>query len=691
MTTRIATRRREGRRSAGFTLIELLVVITILGVISAVVVFSVRGVGDKGKDAARRTDADILRTAEESYFATRSEYGTESQLVTGGFLSEASTLHDIELGPLTPNGRYAIVCQAGTECSPPTEPVAGGTLVVAIPGPTTGVLNPAVTSEGVVHTNVEDMFNGLVGWSPANEPTPELAESWQDVNGDAMTFRFTLRDDVFWHDDDPTGTRRKVTSDDVLFSFEEVLLRYHSRTAASLGPALDLVGSGPTAVLPPGRITTPDPLTVVFNLAYPVPSLPRRLNVTEAPIIPRHVYGACADLSTVSGCPANRAPVGSGPFEFESVSDLEIHTVRNPGYFRPGLPYLDGLVKRVVRPRDTTDEGAVSEEVTSLESGAVDWVAGVGAADVNRVVQNTTLRSFNAPRTPSGANCMSMLAFNLTQPGDVSAHSPGGPPPAPNPRLGGGLGSSGFKVRSAIARAFDRQGAYTDIDQGVGTQAGAPISSALPDASAQGLVLPTLDLAGAADLLTEAGWIQEDPPPEPRVSRGVPGIGDGASLLLDLRHAANAYQAAYADAIAEQLAALGIELEINDQDYSKGVFVDRTFDLALVSYCNGDDPQVGVRRQYHSDQISPAPFTNASGYDNSDMDRLWDEAAQAATPALATAKYREIQEAAVRDLPYLWFTETRNTRAHRGSCTGFNHFNTGLFAEAAYCRPAEVN
>jgi peptide/nickel transport system substrate-binding protein len=77
-------------------------------------------------------------------------------------------------------------------------PVRGGTLVVAI-GSDPGSLNPAVTSNGGVHTASEMMFNGLVGWGVDGKPTPELAESWT-VEGNGTSYRFKLRSGVKWHD-----------------------------------------------------------------------------------------------------------------------------------------------------------------------------------------------------------------------------------------------------------------------------------------------------------------------------------------------------------------------------------------------------------------------------------------------------------------------------------------------------------
>lgn len=64
-----ALRRAATPDDEGFSLIELLIVIVILGILSTVVVFSVRGVTDRGQDAACAQDARALATAVESYFA----------------------------------------------------------------------------------------------------------------------------------------------------------------------------------------------------------------------------------------------------------------------------------------------------------------------------------------------------------------------------------------------------------------------------------------------------------------------------------------------------------------------------------------------------------------------------------------------------------------------------------------------
>ena len=76
---RLQAARREDR---GFTLIELLIVIIILGVLAAVVVFSVRGITDRGEENACKTEIRTVETAVEAFYAVNNNYpGTVGALV----------------------------------------------------------------------------------------------------------------------------------------------------------------------------------------------------------------------------------------------------------------------------------------------------------------------------------------------------------------------------------------------------------------------------------------------------------------------------------------------------------------------------------------------------------------------------------------------------------------------------------
>lgn len=83
------TRRNGSERSDGFTLIELLLVIIILGILSTVVVLSVRGINDRGGSAACESSRATVRVSVESYFARHAGYPPTLGDLGAEFLEDA--------------------------------------------------------------------------------------------------------------------------------------------------------------------------------------------------------------------------------------------------------------------------------------------------------------------------------------------------------------------------------------------------------------------------------------------------------------------------------------------------------------------------------------------------------------------------------------------------------------------------
>lgn len=517
---------------------------------------------------------------------------------------------------------------AGAETAEPAPTAGGGgTLVVAI-DTDPGQFNPALTTSGAVHTASELMYSGLVSYDEGFAPQPDLAVSWEILEDGAL-YRFKLRDDAVWHDGTP------FTSADVAYTFEEVLTTFHSRTRASVGALLESVDA-------------PDPATVEFRFSEPYAPLMQQLDVTEAPILPAHVFEGTDPQEN----PANQRPVGTGPFMFSSYSpDEELVLVRNPDYFEPGLPKLDEVVMRVI-----PDAGS---QVIALEAGEVDWLWGVPGPDLARLSGDDRFGTLKTLVNPGGANCIMTVSFNLDRPALADA-----------------------RVRRAIAHGLDRTAFLERAAFGQGNVATAPVSSGIPTAYAGGLDLPDYDPDRARALLDEAGWTADGD--GVRTAEGADGAADGTPLSIGV-HLFPRF-APYGELMKALLAEIGIDVEVKALERATmvdEVFTQRDFDTNIISYCNGTDPEVGIRRMYISGNIAPIPFSNSSGYVNAEVDGLFDQARNTVDPEARAAVYRRLQEILVDELPYFWLVETTATRIHTADCTGFAAF--GHFAEAAAC------
>ena len=405
-----------------------------------------------------------------------------------------------------------------------------------------------------------------------------------------------------------------------------MLLKHHARTKAGIGAVI-------------AAIDTPTPNTVVFRLRKPYGALLQLLNVTEAPILPKHLYQGSDPLTN----PVNLRPVGTGPFKLESYrTDQQVVMVRNPDYFKPGLPYLDRLVFRVV-----PDANA---QTLALLAGEADYLGLVNSADVERLRARNDLTLAQTAFGTGGGNCINTLGFNLDR-----------------------KPLADLRVRQAIAHASDREQILRDVQFGLGKVPSAPISSGLPWAHAPGtLARYTPSVQRAIDLLDAAG---------------LPPGADGVRLSLELLHFPTFNRVG--EVIRQNLAKVGIRVVQKPLDraaFIEAVFTQRAFDLNIISYCNGADPDSGVRRMYVSNNIGSVPFSNAAAYRNPEVDRLFALAAETDNYDERSRQYAEIQRIVAADLPYWWLTETVATTAWRSRTQGWQPWS-GQVAERAWMRP----
>lgn len=478
-------------------------------------------------------------------------------------------------------------------------PQYGGSVVVAVSSDPGG-LNPAITTQGGVHLICGSIFSGLVAHDFNLNPVPDLAESWE-VSPDGRTYTFHLARTAEFHDGVP------VTSEDVRFTFEQLLLKYHSRTRASVGDNLS-------------RIETPDPHTVVFRFKRPYAAFLQLVDVTNAPVMPKHLYEGTDPLTN----PHNTSPVGSGPFKFQEwLKGDHLTLARNERYFKQGKPYLDRVVYKVI------PSGALA--TIAFERGEVDYLLSPSPLDVARLKKTPGVVVTDKGR--EGYATVETLVPNLAR--------------AP---------LSDLRVRRAMAHAIDKDFLVAKLLFGQGIAATGPVSHLLGWAYNPEVDKHEHNVALANQLLDEAGYV-----------RGA----DGVRFHLKFVHAAS--YAKVAEALRDQLREVGIAVDLQQMDFSAAVdavYIKREFDLGFASFENGPDPDIGVKRTVVSSNIAPVPFSNGAGYRNARVDELFALAASESDKQKRAAYYFEAQDILVKDVAYFWLYEPNSGAAYKAGLQG---------------------
>src|SRR5947209_366753 len=184
-------------------------------------------------------------------------------------------------------------------------------------------------STAAVNRPVMGVFNNLVMFKqdePQNTPesiVPELATEWR-WSEDGTELTLPLRQGVKWHDGKPFTAADVKCTLDLLQGKAAEKLRINPRKAW-----FDNVAS----------VTAKGEYEVTFHLKRPQSSLLSMLATGWTPIYPCH--GAPAQM--------RQRPIGTGPFKFvEYKPNQSITVVRNPDYWKPGRPYLDGIEYRII-------------------------------------------------------------------------------------------------------------------------------------------------------------------------------------------------------------------------------------------------------------------------------------------------------------------------------------------------------
>ena len=345
-----------------------------------------------------------------------------------------------------------------------------------------------------------------------------------------------------------------------------------------------------------------EPLAVRFALKSPYAPF---LEYTSLGILPEHLLRD-VPLNRLAADAFNARPIGSGPYRVVRSSPSEISLQASDSYYGR-QPFLHRLVFRFYPDARTAAD--------ALRRGAIQGLGRVSAASVQSIEQRQEHALLSAPELSR----LTLLILNNKY------------PPLSRP-----------EVRKAISYALDRGRL---IEVGLGGQGQTALGPIIPSSWAfrPDLARPNYDQAKARELLEEAGW------------RDVDGDGvreqSGQRLHLVLLTNDNPERARVADEIRRQLAAVGIEVELQGApwvDLVQKFLVPHNFQMVLAeqSFPNADPD---VYPFWHSSQI--AEGLNFAGWSNRKADDLLERARQTTDRSQREVLYEEFQKVFVEEEP----------------------------------------
>lgn len=230
-------------------------------------------------------------------------------------------------------------------------PAAAQSVLRVVPHADLRTLDPVAVSVVITRMHGLMIYETLFSWDAALQPKPQMVDTWS-VSGDGLTWRFTLREGLRFHDG------KAVTTRDVAASLRRWMAR-------------DTVGSRLGDALASLDLVDERTFTLVLKRPFGLMTYALGSAVGQIPAIMREEDAQADPSRPVS------TTIGSGPFRFvrdQWMAGQQVVYERNPDY-RPRSEPADGLAGgRVVKVdrvewRNIPDASTVA---AALQSGEID-------------------------------------------------------------------------------------------------------------------------------------------------------------------------------------------------------------------------------------------------------------------------------------------------------------------------------
>ena len=523
----------------------------------------------------------------------------------------------------------------------------GGTLTFAtISEPLT--LNLALAKDTGSVDVLEPLFEGLteISWL-TDQIEPALAESWTHSN-DGLTWTFSLRKDVTWHDGTP------FTAHDVDFTFNRII--YNEEIDATARATFNFrfldeaTGTWTEAKM---TVTTLDDYTV--ECVLPVPFAPFLRYMTTA-IYPKHILEQHVDDGTFASVwDLDTDPtevIGTGPFSIERYDPGDrVVLQRNPSYWLKddagnNLPYLDKIVQLIVPD--------LRAELAKFESGETDFHGVLGEEFANLEPLQAKGNFTIYRRGPNFGS--TFLTFNM---------NPGANPDTKKPYVVPNKLKwfQNTRFRQAVAYSINKDMIIRDVQHGLGYPQWSSVSPAAGDFHNPDVRRYEYNVAEANRILDNLGWMDTD-------GDGVREDETGNAVAFSLVTADNSVSERTGMIIQQGLEDIGIEMDHKLIEFGDLVFrLDTSYEweAAVVGFSGATDPHGGIVLWHSSESLhlwypnQPRPATDWEA----EIDDLYVRASQELDHSERVALYHRAQEIAAENVPLIYTTHRERLSAVR--------------------------
>lgn len=442
-------------------------------------------------------------------------------------------------------------------------PIRGGSLKLFSTQPDT--LNPIITQNKYVREMLSNVYEGLVKIDEKLNPVPVLAEKWT-VSSDLLTWTFTLRKDVFWHDAMP------FSAEDVEFTLDMIVKNQNN---SSYKKVVENIAA----------FMAIDKQTIKISLKSPNGFTPELMTF---PIMCKHYYINESFINSGK----NMKPMGTGPYKFISYTpEKEVKLMMNDKWWGrknsqpelPNLPYITELDYRLYPVGKDAVNAFQRLEVDAAGMSVIDAAKYKGRSDL--LIKRYSSREYN------------FISFNTSKPA---------------------LGDK--NVRQAIAYSIDRSKIIDNFLPGLATISDLPV---LTGSWLNDINLKTYELSKdkAAEILTKSGWKQY----QNTMYKYYDGVYQSLNFEV-LVNQENEVRVRTAQIIADQLTEAGIKVQINKVDFNTfsqllqnkkydiavvGCYIPQTSDMSYMYASWNNKPRLGTENMY-----------NIAGYSNPEVDKL---------------------------------------------------------------------